>query len=134
MFYNKGVRKILCCEKGNQEVFLAYFMAEIYSIKHLLNLALKNRKNTVLKTPHCDIVYSPDITVCGDVCVEVGWVSECLVAVRALVGRGRAVRGLVLLQVRLLTEPLLTHHTLKRPLSYKNTRCTKISIFFVVKN
>ena len=46
--------------------------------------------------------------------VEVGRVSEGLVADRALVGRGRAVSGLVLLEVRLLTETLVTDRALER--------------------
>ena len=45
----------------------------------------------------------------GYVRVEVGWMPEGLVAVRTLVRGGRAVRRLVLLQVGLLTEPLVTH-------------------------
>lgn len=59
----------------------------------------------------------------GDVGVEVGWVAERLVAVRALVGRGRAVGCLVLLQMRLLTEPLLAHHTLEGSLACQINRC-----------
>ena len=52
--------------------------------------------------------------------VEVGRVSECLVTMGALVGRGRAVGCLVLLEVSLLTESLVTHPTLKWSLSYNN--------------
>ena len=50
----------------------------------------------------------------GDVGVEVGGVAERLVTMRALVGRGGTVRRLMLLEVGLLSEPLLTHRTLKR--------------------
>ena len=45
--------------------------------------------------------------------IEVGGMSEGLVAVRALVGRGGAVGGLVLLQMGLLPEPLLAHLALE---------------------
>jgi hypothetical protein len=59
----------------------------------------------------------PDITVSGDVSVEVGGMTECLVAVRALVGRGGAVSCLMLLQVGLLAKPFLANYTLERSLA-----------------
>ena len=62
----------------------------------------------------------PDVTVGGNVSVEVGRVSECLVTMGALVGRGRAVGCLVLLEVSLLTESLVTYPTLKWSLPYNN--------------
>ena len=57
----------------------------------------------------------------GDVRVEVGGVTERLVAVGTLV-RGRvAVGRLVLLQVRLLPEPFVANLTLERSLACKIT-------------
>ena len=55
--------------------------------------------------------------MCGHVRVEIGGVPEGLVAHGALVGRGRAVRRLVLLQVGLLPEPLVADGALERPLA-----------------
>ena len=60
----------------------------------------------------------PDIAVCRDVGIEVGGVAKCLVAVGALVGRGGAVSGLVLLKMCLLSEFLLANSTLEWSLSY----------------
>ena len=57
--------------------------------------------------------FIPDVTVCCDVGVEVGGVAKCLVAVGALVGRGGAVRGLVLLKMSLLSEFLVANSTLE---------------------
>jgi hypothetical protein len=56
----------------------------------------------------------PDVAVSGHVGVEVGRVTEGFVADGALVGRGRAVGRLVLLQVCLLTETLVTYRALER--------------------
>ena len=53
--------------------------------------------------------FLPYVTVRGHVRVEVGYVAECLVADRALEGCCRGVGCLVLLQVRLLSKPLVTH-------------------------
>ena len=55
----------------------------------------------------------PDVAMRGDVSVEVGGMTECLVTVRALVGRGRAVSRLVFLEVSFLSEPLLADGTLE---------------------
>ncbi len=49
--------------------------------------------------------------------VEVRRMTKCLVAVRALVGRGGAVSCLMLLQVGLLAKPFLAHYTLERSLA-----------------
>ena len=67
----------------------------------------------------------PDVAVCGDVSVEVGRVAERLVAVRALVGRGRAVGRLVLLKVRLLTESLVANCAFKWSLSWGKSVVSK---------
>ena len=60
---------------------------------------------------------SPGVGVGGHVGVEVGGVAEGLVAHGALVGRGRAVRGLVLLEVGLLAELLVAHAAREWPLA-----------------
>ena len=78
-------------------------------------------KSTVLLTTHlewrCKSV-SPDVTVCGHVCIEIGDMAECLVAHRALVRCCRGMGSLVLLEMRLLPEPLVAHQTFKRPLTW----------------
>ena len=56
--------------------------------------------------------------MCRDVGVEVGGVAECLVTVGALVGRGGAVSGLVLLKMCLLSEFLVANSTLEWSLTY----------------
>lgn len=58
----------------------------------------------------------PDVTVSSHVSVEIGDMPEGLVADAALIGRRRAVRCLVLLQMGLLPEPLMAHQTLERTL------------------
>lgn len=45
--------------------------------------------------------------------VEIRDVTKGLVTDAALVGRGRAVRRLMFLQMGLLPEPLMAHHALK---------------------
>ena len=61
--------------------------------------------------------------MCSDVSVEVRRMSECLVTVRALVGRGRAVGRLVLLKVGLLTESLVADCALEWSLSCREVFC-----------
>ncbi len=51
--------------------------------------------------------------------VEIGGVAEGLLADGALVGRGRAVGRLVLLQVGLLSETLVTNEALERTLAWR---------------
>ena len=58
-------------------------------------------------------VVLPDVAVCSDVCVEVGRMTECLVAVRTLVRGGGAVSRLVFLKVSFLPESLLADGTLE---------------------
>ena len=59
------------------------------------------------------IVDLPDVAMSGHVSVEIRDMTKGLVADTALVGRGRTMRCLVLLQMGLLTEPLMAHNTLK---------------------
>ena len=49
----------------------------------------------------------------GHVSVEIRDMAKGLVTDAALVGRGRAVRRLVFLQMGFLPEPLMAHHALK---------------------
>ena len=63
----------------------------------------------------------PDVAVGGDVGVEVGGVTERLVAVGTLVWGCVAVGGLVLLQMRFLPEPFVANLTLERSLACKVT-------------
>ena len=60
--------------------------------------------------------------MCRHVRVEVGYVAECLVADRALEGCRRGVGCLVLLQVRLLPKPFVTHQAFERPLTWESTK------------
>ena len=59
----------------------------------------------------------PDVAVCRDVGIEVGWVAKRLVAVGTLVGRGGAMSCLVLLKMSLLSEFLEANSTLERSLT-----------------
>ena len=55
----------------------------------------------------------PDVAMSGHVSVEIRDMAKGLVTDAALVGRGRAMRRLVLLQMGFLPEPLMAHHALK---------------------
>ena len=55
----------------------------------------------------------PDVTVSSHVSVEIGDMPEGLVADAALIGRRRAVRCLVLLQVGFLPKSLMAHSALE---------------------
>jgi hypothetical protein len=65
--------------------------------------------------------HTPDVAVGGHVGVEVGRVTEGLVADGALVRRGGGVGRLVLLEVRLLPETLVTDGAFERPLACTTT-------------